>query len=283
MAKSSRFKKFVIRYAWTGPVLGVLGFILGIILGPGSLWQELDLKVKNHQANIAEHQVSLADIQLEKDIYERQQVLLQQIADDMITYVNLRDSYFGSPYYEANNDYVAESPVFAAGTNPSLIAKGKDELALLNTKMESFGELRIRFLLQKTKLVSLITEYNELELKNALVEKRPASWFDLKTIPPVPPFTAVDPSAYRVTNTSVQPSTPIDTNGFIILDTNFFVAQYLTNAGVNTVVLGDKRIKMTDTNVPVYMYHLKVRNVPEPATLEAYSNVENIIQRYRQR
>lgn len=175
--KTSRLKKLVVRYVWAGPIVG---FVLGIILGPGSFWHLIDLRLKNHEVNIG-------DIRLEKEIYERQQVLLQQSADDIITYVNLRDAYFESTNYEADSDYKVYSSkiLVIGGTSPS--EKQTKQIESSKNEFRKFNELRIRFLQQKTKLVSLITEYNQLEAEISVVEERQPVWFDTKTIGLVPP------------------------------------------------------------------------------------------------
>ncbi len=116
-------KRFVTHYAWTGPIIA---FVVGFLLGPGSIWKYAEFRQKNRSAEIEQ-------IRLEKELYERLQVLQNQASSAIIQYISRRDRHFSRP-----NDYQAQNEYNVAKEN----------------------------------LLSLIREYNQLEVKLSTMESR---------------------------------------------------------------------------------------------------------------
>jgi hypothetical protein len=135
--KINRIKRFVVQHAWAG---SIIGFIIGLLFGPGIIWQYSELRLKGRAATVEE-------LRVEKELYERIQLLRGEASTAISSYVNLRDRFFDDKQnYQVQNNYMAE----------------------------------------KAKLVSLIGEYNRLEAKIATLEERPPRFFDVH-VPPMHP------------------------------------------------------------------------------------------------
>jgi hypothetical protein len=81
--KIESIKRFVTHYAWAGTIIG---FAVGLLFGPGTLWKYFEFRQKSQSAEIEQ-------IRLEKELYERLQVLQNQISSAILQYIPLRDRY----------------------------------------------------------------------------------------------------------------------------------------------------------------------------------------------
>lgn len=140
--KITRVKRFVTHYAWAGPIIG---FAVGFLFGPGFIWKYAEFRQKNRSTEIEQ-------IRLEKELYERLQVLQNQTSSVISQYIILRDRRFSDA-----NDHQVQNEYNAAKEN----------------------------------LVSLILEYNRIEVKLSNMEGRSPRFFVI----PLPPTA---PSNFRV-------------------------------------------------------------------------------------
>ena len=83
-------KQFLSRHKWAGPIIG---FIVGVILGTGALWQFLDYRLKSNAA-------SLEQTKLENNYYQRLAGIQKDVSSELIGYIKLRDRHFSN-----RNDY----------------------------------------------------------------------------------------------------------------------------------------------------------------------------------
>ncbi len=129
---------FVRRNAW---LWSVLTFAVGFVFGPGIVWQYAELRSRAE---------ARADdrIRLERELYERLQVLANDVLSKFPRHFILRDAFF------------------------------EDKEAY---------EQRTERLALDQKLVSLIGEYNRLEAKLARLENRKPRWFVVPVPRPDPP------------------------------------------------------------------------------------------------
>jgi hypothetical protein len=102
--KTESIKRFVTHYAWAGTIIG---FAVGLLFGPGTLWKYFEFRQKSQSAEIEQ-------IRLEKELYERLQVLQNQISSAILQYIPLRDRYVSlmnegpsQKKYEVQNEYNA--------------------------------------------------------------------------------------------------------------------------------------------------------------------------------
>ena len=84
MSQSARIKKLVIRYAWAGPIIG---FIFGILFGPGVVGQIIDFRIKSHSVHIEQ-------LKLEKEFFEKIQSCQAEILLELKNYFSLRDQLY---------------------------------------------------------------------------------------------------------------------------------------------------------------------------------------------
>lgn len=119
----------------------VLAFLVGILLGPGNLWK-LD-EVRSRAESRSDER-----IRLERELYERLQVLSNDARSQFPRYLTLREGF--------------------------------------HADVETREQERERLSLQR-KLVSLIGEYNRLEVKLASLEHRRPRWFVVPISPPSAP------------------------------------------------------------------------------------------------
>lgn len=134
---TARIKQFLSRYTWAGPIIGL---VIGTLLGSGSIWQYFDYRLKS-QFNLME------EIKVEKDIYDKLQLIQNETLSQIPEYIKVRDLYFSDKKtYQVQND----------------------------------------FDVMETKLVNLITAYNRLEAKLATIEQRKPRFFVIP-VPPVAP------------------------------------------------------------------------------------------------
>jgi len=136
-------KQLPARYKWA---VTLAAFLIGAVFGSGALWSYLDYRNKSNVT-------ALEQIKVEKDYYERLQIIQSEVAADLPKYVGLRDRHLGrdksvgldAKDYDVQNEY----------------------LALLS------------------RLAASIERYNRLEWKLSNLERRPARWF----VVPAPPVT----------------------------------------------------------------------------------------------
>ena len=89
-------KQFLWRHKWAGPIIG---FIVGVILGTGALWQFLDYRLKSNAA-------SLEQTKLENNYYERLAGIQKDVSSQLVGYIQLRDRYFANrDDYKIQNEY----------------------------------------------------------------------------------------------------------------------------------------------------------------------------------
>ncbi|SRR6266481_958598 len=138
--KIESVKRFVTHYAWTGPIIG---FVVGFLLGPGFIWQYAEYRQKSRSTDIEQ-------IRLEKDLYERLQVLQNRASSEILKYIPLRDRFFKTN--DENREYQMQNEFFAA----------------------------------KETLVSLIHEYNRIEVRLSNMEGRSPRFF-VFPLPPMAP------------------------------------------------------------------------------------------------
>ncbi len=135
--KTTRVKRLVTRYAWAGPIIG---FAVGFVFGPGVIWEYADFRLKSHSATIEQ-------VKVERELYERLQLLQNQISRLVLQYIALRDRRFHD-----TNDRQVQNEYNASKAN----------------------------------LVSLIREYNRLEVKLSIMEARSPRFFVIP-LPPMAP------------------------------------------------------------------------------------------------
>lgn len=121
--------------------------MIGAVLGSGGLWSYLDYRNKSNVT-------ALQKIKIEKEYYERLQIIQGEVAADLPEYVGLRDRHLGRD------------------KSVALDAKGYD------VQNEYFALF--------SRLAASIERYNRLEWKLANMEQRPARWF-VVPVPPVAP------------------------------------------------------------------------------------------------
>lgn len=114
--------------------------IVVLLVGTGGIWKYGDLRLKSRTT-------AFEQIRVEKELYERLQVLQKETSLELPRYIVLRDLHFSNTLdYQVQNEY---------------------------------GIL-------KAKLSSLIAEYNRLEQTLSKLEDRPPRWFVL-AVPPLSP------------------------------------------------------------------------------------------------
>jgi hypothetical protein len=130
------------RHPWLGPVIGL---VIGVLFGPGSIWQHGNLQLQRRQT-------SDQRVRVERELYERLQLIQNEALAEISKYIPLRDQHLANKQdYKVQNDY----------------------------------------LVVKEKLASLIREYNRLEAKLSTIEVRSPRFF-VMPIPPPAPKVAVD-------------------------------------------------------------------------------------------
>jgi len=152
--KINRLKKFIVRYAWTG---SLIGFAVGFLFGPGIVWQVFDFRLKTRSS-------VLEQVKTEEDLYERRQSLQGEISSSISQYIPIRNNYF-----LRKKDY---QPI----QTDKEIEAGK----------ESDYQIQNEFNITKLKLVSLIDEFNEIEVNLSSIESRLPHFFAL-SLPPIAP------------------------------------------------------------------------------------------------
>jgi hypothetical protein len=89
-------EQFFARNEWAGPIIG---FIVGVVLGSGALWQLLDYRIKRNAA-------ALEQTKLEKDYYEKLYGIQNEVSSELIRYIQLRDRHFANRQdYQIQNEY----------------------------------------------------------------------------------------------------------------------------------------------------------------------------------
>jgi hypothetical protein len=149
--RNSRIKRIVVRYAWAGPIIGIA---IGVLLGQGSIWQYLRFGLESEQTS--DHR-----LRTERELYERLQLISNDVLTEIPRYIDLRDRY----------------------------QRDRQNYPLQN-----------EFIVLEAKLVTLIREYMRvitacsLEIKLARLEKRSSPrFFVLPIPPPAPTGIHVDP------------------------------------------------------------------------------------------
>ena len=137
-------KQLLARYKWAGTLAA---FLIGAVLGSGALWSYLDYRNKSNVT-------ALEQIKLEKEYYERLQIIQSEVAADLPKYVGLRDRHLGR------------------GKSVGLDVKSYD--------------VQNEYLALLSRLAASIERYNRLEWKLSNLERRPARWF-VVPVPPVAP------------------------------------------------------------------------------------------------
>lgn len=140
-------KQILVRYKWAGKLAA---FLIGAVFGSGGLWSYLDYRNKSNVA-------ALDQIKLEKDYYERLQIIQNEVATYLPKYVGLRDRHLGRDK--------------SVGTD----LKGYD--------------VQNEYIVMLFRLAASIERYNRLEWKLSNLERRPARWF----VVPVPPAAPENP------------------------------------------------------------------------------------------
>jgi hypothetical protein len=120
----TRVKQFITRYAFAGPIFWVAGVAVGFLISQG--WKYAEFRQKSRSTDIEQ-------IRLEKELYERLQVLQNKASSAILEYIPLRDRHFLK-----TNDYQVQNEYNAAKEN----------------------------------LLSLIREYNRMEAKLSNMEGR---------------------------------------------------------------------------------------------------------------
>jgi len=123
-------KRFLSRYTWTGPIIG---FLLGVLFGPGSIWKYAEFRQKNRS-------IDMEQIRLEKDLYERLQVLQNNASSAILEYISLHDRRLS----DANN-----------------------------------SQMQNAYNAAKENVVTLVREYNRLEVRLSGMEGRSPRFFIL--------------------------------------------------------------------------------------------------------
>jgi len=96
---------FLVRHKWAGPIIG---FIVGVILGTGALWQFLDYRLKSNAA-------SLEQTKLVNSYYERLAGIQKDVSSQLVGYIQLRDRYFANRKdYKIQNEYSVLTTKLAA-------------------------------------------------------------------------------------------------------------------------------------------------------------------------
>ena len=132
---TDRIKEILSRYIWSGPIIGI---VIGTLFGTGAIWQYFDYTLKS-QFN------QMEKIKVEKEIYDKLQIIQNETLSQIPEYIKVRDRYFSDKKtYQVQND----------------------------------------FDVMMTRLVNLITAYNRLEAKLATIEQRPTRFFVIP-VPPV--------------------------------------------------------------------------------------------------
>jgi hypothetical protein len=81
--KITHIKQFVTHYAWAGTIIG---FVVGFLFGPGFIWKYVEFRQKDRSAGIEQ-------LRVEKELYERLQVLQNQTSSALLRYIPLRDRF----------------------------------------------------------------------------------------------------------------------------------------------------------------------------------------------
>ncbi len=139
------------QYAWAGPIIvAVIGFV-GVVIGflVGQYWQRAEYHLKDRT-------VTIQQVMAERELYERLQLLQQQLFDAIPKYIMLRDNRFS----------VSQ--------------------AVTREQHATNRELSGAFEAEKSKLVSLVREYNQLEAKLSTMESRSPRFIKLP-LPPMAP------------------------------------------------------------------------------------------------
>ena len=94
----SEIGHFIRRNSWAG---AILAFILGLIFGPGGLWQCQEVRLKTQSRNDER-------VGVEKGLYERLQILQDRVLSKIPAYVKMRDAYLDkTESYEQQNERIA--------------------------------------------------------------------------------------------------------------------------------------------------------------------------------
>ena len=171
--KINRLKKFLVRYAWVGPLIG---FAAGFVFGPGIIWQVFDFRLKTRSS-------VLEQIKTEDDLYERRQFIQGEISSSISQYISIRDKFF----------------------------LNKSANQSIQTGIASNYQIQNEFNISKLKLVSLIDGYNEIEINLSLIEGRPPHFF-VFPLPPLPPKIAgitEEDGNKRILNVESAPQDPL--------------------------------------------------------------------------
>ena len=128
-------KQLLAKYKWA---VTLAAFLIVGVLGSGALWSYLECRNKSNVA-------ALEQKKLEKEYYERLQIIQSEVAADLPKYIGLRDRHLGRDNSVASD------------------AKGYD------AQNEYFALL--------SRLAASIERYNRLEWKLSNLEQRPARWF----------------------------------------------------------------------------------------------------------
>jgi len=137
-------KQLLARYKWAGTLAA---FLIGAVLGSGALWSYLDYRNKSNVT-------ALEQIKLEKEYYERLQIIQSEVLADLPKYIGLRDRHL------SRDKSVAPD------------AKGYD--------------VQNEYLALLSRLAASIERYNRLEWKLSNLEQRRARWL-LVPVPAVAP------------------------------------------------------------------------------------------------
>ena len=137
---AARITQFLARYVWATALASVL---IGTLLGSGALWSFLDYKNKITLT-------ALEQIKQKRELYERLQIINNEVSAELVKYINLRDTHrrrdptkaLDDKGYEVQNEYNALS----------------------------------------AKLAASVDRYNRLEWELATLENRSARWFVLPIV-----------------------------------------------------------------------------------------------------
>lgn len=128
-------KQLAVRYGWA---IALIGSIIGFLVG--NLWHIADFGQRSRTTELEQTRV-------EKEFYERLQLLQNEISAALPRYIELRDQHYSD---------------------------------LSNYPVQNGFNVLTR------KLVNLIGQYNTLEVKLAMMEGRPTRWFVIP-VPPIAP------------------------------------------------------------------------------------------------
>lgn len=107
-------KQFILRNKWAGPIIG---FIVGVILGTGALWQFLDYRLKSNAA-------LLEQTKFENSYYERLVGIQKDVSSQIVDYIQLRDRYFAN-----RDDYKIQNQYFLLMNNLAAVIEQYNRLA----------------------------------------------------------------------------------------------------------------------------------------------------------